>query len=117
VESTGVIVSVVEGRAWRYEPSVIEVPLGTRVKMTLVNSGRAEHDMEFPDVPASQVELVGVTTAHGHHNGVIAAHAMPGTTATVLFTPTVAGEYGFGCTLRGHIEGGMVGKLIVTAEG
>lgn len=51
----------------------------------------------------------------GHHDdGVIAAHAEPGTTATVLFTPTEAGVFEFACTIPGHKEAGMVGKLVVT---
>ena len=38
----------------------------------------------------------------------------PGTTATVLFTPTQIGEYEFECTIPGHKEAGMVGRVTVT---
>lgn len=42
-----ITLDVVEGRSWRFEPSVVEVPVGHRVKLTLVNDGRVEHDVEL----------------------------------------------------------------------
>ena len=113
-----VTLNVVEGRPWRFEPAVVEVSVGHRIKLTLVNDGLAVHDIEIAGVPAEDIEVVsGETHAAetGHHSElVVAAHAEPGSTATVLFTPTEAGEYEFACTLPGHREAGMVGKLVVT---
>ncbi len=114
-----VTINVVEGRTWRYEPATLEIPAGQRVRLTYVNDGRAEHDMEIPGLPASNVEREGgvahdVSLGGGHRDDdVVAAHAMPGTTAVVLFTPTQPGEYDFNCTLPGHKEAGMVGRIIV----
>ena len=94
--------------------------MGHRVKLTLVNDGRVEHDVEVAGVPTEDIEVVGAAERHerlggGHHDdGVIAAHAEPGTTATVLFTPTEVGVFEFACTIPGHKEAGMVGKLVVT---
>ena len=115
-----ITLNAVEGRPWRFEPSVIEAHVGQPVKLTLVNEGRVEHDVEIPAVPAADIEVAGGVENHErlggghHHEGVIAAHAEPGTTATVIFTPTEAGEYEFTCTIPGHKEAGMVGKLVVT---
>jgi uncharacterized cupredoxin-like copper-binding protein len=113
-----VTVNVVEGRTWGYEPATLEVPAGQRVRLTYVNGGQAEHDLEIPGLPASNVEREGVAhdvslTGGDHDDDVVAAHAMPGTTAVVLFTPTQPGEYEFNCTLPGHKEAGMVGRIIV----
>ncbi|MCH7860368.1 MAG: multicopper oxidase domain-containing protein, partial [Proteobacteria bacterium] len=63
------------------------------------------------------IEVLGVVTHSGdgnHQADVVAAHAMPGTTASVIFTATEPGEYEFFCTIPGHKEAGMVGRLIVT---
>ena len=105
---------------WRFEPTVFEVPVGHRVKLTLVNDGRVEHDVEVAGFPAEDIEVTAGVERHerlggGHHReDLVAAHAEPGTTATVMFTATKAGEYEFACTIPGHKEAGMVGKLIVT---
>ena len=122
VHSNGTLeitLNAVEGRHWRFEPGVIEAHVGQRVKLTLVNEGHVEHDVEIPEVPAADIEVAGGAGPHerlggGHHGeDVIAAHAEPGTTATVTFTLTEAGEYDFSCTIPGHKEAGMVGKLVV----
>ena len=114
-----ITLEAVEGRAWRFEPAVLELPLGQRVKLTLVNDGRAEHDVEFTGVPAEHIELVGGDDHQrlgggDHGDGVVAAHAAPGTTATVIFTPTKIGEYEYYCTIPGHREAGMLGRAVVT---
>ena len=90
------------------------------MKFTLVNDGLVEHDVEFVGVPTEDIEVLGSAEGHerlggGHHDeGVVAAHADPGTTATVIFTASEAGEYDFACTIPGHKEAGMVGRLVVT---
>ena len=118
-----ITLNVVEGKApWGFDPEVIEVPLGHRVKLTLVNGGRVEHDVEISNLMAEHIETTAGTAPHdrlgggGHDDATVAAHAMPGTTASVTFTPTMAGEYEFHCTLPGHRELGMVGKIIVTND-
>ena len=115
-----ITLNVIEGRNWGFDPEVIEVFVGQRVKLTLVNDGRAEHDVEIDGLMADHIEREG-SVAHsdrlgggGHESDVVAAHAVAGTTSSVIFTPTEAGEYEFACTLPGHKEAGMIGKLIVT---
>ena len=115
-----ITLNAVEGRPWHFEPSILEFAVGQRVKLTLVNDGFVEHDVEIAGVPAEDIEILGSAENHerlggGHHlEGVVAAHAEPGTTTTVLFTPTQTGEYEFECTIPGHREAGMVGMVIVT---
>ena len=80
-----ITLEAVEGRPWRFEPAVLELHLGQRVKLTLVNDGRVEHDVQFTGVPADHIELVGgedhQRLGGGNHlDGVVAAHAAPGTT-------------------------------------
>ena len=109
----------VDGLSWRFEPSVIEVPAGHRVKLTLKNKGLVEHDIEILGVNAENIDVDGGVEGHdrlggGHHeDGVVATHAEPGTTASVFFTVTEPGTYKYFCTIPGHEEAGMVGKLVV----
>ena len=110
----------INAEEWRFAPSVVEVPLGHRVELTLVNNGIVEHDVEVIGVPAENIKVVSGVERHeplggGHHDeAVVAAHAEPGTTAIVIFTATEVGKYKFACTIPGHKEAGMVGKLVVT---
>ncbi len=119
-EAGGMFEITLDAEEWRFEPSVVEVPVGHRVKLTLVNHGMVEHDVEVVGVPTEDIEVVGAAERHerlgggDHLEGVVAAHAEPGTTATVFFTATEVGEYDFTCTVPGHKEAGMVGKLLVT---
>ena len=118
-EEDDVLEIMLEAKGWRFGPDVLEVLAGKRVKLTLVNAGHVEHDVEVIDLPAEDVEAVGGSNhdrldGGRHHEGVVAAHAESGTSATVMFTPTKPGEYEFICTIHGHREAGMVGKLVVT---
>ncbi len=117
VEAGPLLKITLDADEWRFEPSVLEMPVGHRVKLTLVNNGVVEHDVELVGVPAE--DIVGAVEHErlggGHHDeGVVAAHAEPGTTATVIFTATEVGEFEFVCTIPGHKEAGMVGKIVVT---
>ena len=109
-----------DAEEWLFVPAVLEVPVGHRVELTLVNHGMVEHDVEVVGVPVEDIEVVGGAEGHGrlgsgyHDEGAVAAHAEPGTTATVVFTATEVGVYEFACTIPGHKEAGMVGKLVVT---
>ena len=116
-----ITLNVIEGRAWGFDPDVIEIPVGRTVRLTLVNDGRAVHDVEVAANMEEEFELVLDADSHmaegGHHDaGSISAHAVPGTSATVTFTALHVGEYEFSCTLPGHKEAGMIGKLIVVPE-
>ena len=117
-----ITLKAVEGGHWGFDPDVIEVRLGQRVRLTLLNDGNAEHDVEIAGLLADHIQFEGGGAGHeapggGHHDAeLVAAHAMPGTTASVMFTPLEAGEFEFVCTLPGHKEAGMAGKIIVTSD-
>lgn len=85
----------VEVSEWKFSPSSITVPAGTSVKVTLVNKGVIEHDIHIPDY-------------HFH------LHTDAGKSETARFIADQTGEFVLECTLPGHSEAGMVGKLIVT---
>ena len=113
-----ITLGVIEGTEWAFDPPLIEVPVGQRVRLTLVNDGRAEHDVEIAALVAEHMEAAGEEHGRlggGHHaEGVVATHAMPGTESSVLFTATKAGSFEFACTIPGHKESGMVGTIVVT---
>ena len=118
-----IVINVVEdGSDWHFEPAVIDVIAGQRTKLTLVNNGRSEHDLEIAGLAVEHLEILGGAEHEEALNGghdmekVVAAHAMVGTSASVMFTPLAVGEFDFGCTIPGHRELGMEGKVVVATE-
>ena len=118
-EMLEVTLHVVESGGLAFDQDVIEIPAGQRVMVILVNDGKLEHDFEVAQLPVEQVEagkkMEGSSQMGDMHHkeGIVAAHAMSGMKASVMFTPLQTGEYEFYCTIPGHKEAGMVGKLVV----
>ena len=98
---------------FQFQPSEITVGVGQPVKLVIKNNGTVLHDFVSDDA------MVEVMAEHG------AEHDMPGMApkmhaaieagqqSTLEFKATQAGTYTFYCTVPGHKEAGMVGKLIV----
>jgi plastocyanin len=85
----------------KFNPATIQAKVGQPIKIVLQNKGANEHDIHFPalkaDKPAASLQ----------------AHARTGQTATLEFTPTAKGSYEYICTIPGHKEAGMKGKINV----
>ena len=113
-----ITLGVIEGREWGFDPPLIEIPIGQRVRLILVNDGRAEHDVEIAALVAEHIEAAGEEHerlgGNHHADDVVVTRAMPGTESSVLFTATKAGTFEFACTIPGHREAGMVGTIVVT---
>jgi nitrite reductase (NO-forming) len=70
---------------------------GDRIRVTLINGDGMPHDLAIPelDVQSSMV------TAKGQ-------------TADVVFEISATGEFAYYCTISGHRQAGMEGRLIVS---
>lgn len=108
---------VLNANEFSFFPATLEVKAGQPVKLIFQNTDVLEHDFSIVEIPlAGEAEATGDDHGHGHDASdapklhVVAA---PGETGTLEFTPTEPGEYEFDCTVAGHKEAGMVGKLIV----
>jgi nitrite reductase (NO-forming) len=84
----------VRGAGLKFDPAQIEVRRGepTVVQLTAVDG---EHDF--------RVDAIG---AH--------IHALPGRPAAAQLTFAKTGTFEYYCSIAGHREGGMTGKLVVT---
>lgn len=104
-----------------FDPNEITVKVGQPVRLTVNNSGAALHDFTVEEIAVEDVMSEGSqaspTAGHGMTASAEFALHVPvdgGSTGTLEFTPTEAGEYEFMCTVTGHAEAGMTGMLIVT---
>jgi len=88
----------IEASEFRFEPSRLEIPVGTEVAITLENEGAIAHNL-FVVEPEKQT-----TTIQSSNE----------TSFTVEFAET--GTYAFHCNVPGHKEAGMRGTIRVVEE-
>ena len=86
----------------KFTPPTIQAKVGQPLKIVLENQGAIEHDIAFPTIKADKP------------GASLKALAKAGQTATLEFTPTAKGSYEYICTIPGHKEAGMKGKINVT---
>ncbi len=82
------------------KPKGVQAIAGVPMTLTLINSGKIEHNLELDARLSDQTTL---------------AVLKPGESKTVTFTPKVAGSFQFVCTIPGHAPAGMVGTLTVNS--
>ena len=70
---------------------------GQVVQLTLINGEGAEHDIAFPDQSAKSPRVTG-----------------KGSSTTIAFRASKAGDFTYYCTVPGHQLAGMLGQFIVT---
>lgn len=111
---------VVEAKEFSFSPADLTVKVGETVEIEFKNLGVVEHDLNVEALP-----VTGEVTSHGDQHELATTHdhgaaekvvhvlAKAGNMGHLIFTPSQAGEYLITCTVAGHKEAGMVGKLIV----
>ncbi len=111
--------STIEVRAenLRFHPEIVHIPVGETVKLVLKNLDIGEHDMEI----AGLKPAISSGGGHGGHDPIrvapaefIAVHAKGKKSASITFKVDQPGTYEFYCTIPGHKEVGMVGRVIVS---
>ncbi len=110
-----------------FQPKEIRVAASQRVTVRLQNKGKLLHDWTVEQVPVSAVETRdsdnhpmggGIMSGGGMMSGGVGSAALhvasnAGQTAEVTFVPGQAGEFTFYCSVPGHRQAGMEGRLIV----
>ncbi|MCC7354299.1 MAG: nitrite reductase, copper-containing, partial [Anaerolineae bacterium] len=78
----------------------LQVKVGDVVQVTLVNGDGAEHDVSFPDFNATSDRVVTKDAS-----------------SVIVFRADKKGEFSYFCTVLGHRQAGMEGRLVVGEEG
>lgn len=79
---------------FKFSPNTIQIPAGTKVEFKFTNSGVVEHDL--------------IAEGIGFHVMVPASKRL-----SLESGPFAPGEYDTYCSVPGHREAGMVGKIVV----
>lgn len=91
-----VVTATDQNGQFRFDPANLEVKPGQQVTIRIVNNGPSAHDWAIPDLKQETGQL------------------QTGQEKTLTFqAPSKSGEYGIICTIPGHVQLGMAGKLIV----
>ncbi len=108
----------VQAKDFGFDPSVLTLKAGRQYTLMFKNAGSTLHDWTIAGIPS---QVVAGNAAAGHDMG---STAMPAAAelhvaadaskaSELTFTPTQAGEYEYVCTVPGHRELGMRGRLVV----
>jgi cytochrome c oxidase subunit 2 len=79
---------------WKFEPGTLQVPLGKPVSLVLDNKGALEHDIMAPALN-------------------LHVYAAAKKTGSSMVTFDKPGSYDFECSIPGHKEAGMKGKIVI----
>lgn len=114
----------VRASEFSFAPATVTLTAGTRYRLVFTNDGKTLHDWTVPNAPVQAVQERGAGShdmgsmgmgGMGMPGGQAALHvaADGGKSSELSFTPTQAGEYEYQCTVPGHRELGMRGRLVV----
>ena len=96
-----------------FDPNTSTVTSGSNVTLTAINNGAVEHEFVIFKLGTSAGDSFG---PEDEGNIFWEIQVPPGETKSGTFTaPADPGEYYVTCGLKGHLEAGMIGKLIVLA--
>lgn len=105
---------IVSLEEYKFVPDQISFKIGIPYKLILKNNGKEKHYYTAPDFFKS-IALRKVQTNDGEvkANYLTAIEVYPGKEMEIYFVPLKAGNFELICTIEGHSEKGMVGKIIV----
>ena len=98
-----------------FEPSTVTVPTGAQVTINLNNQGTQDHNFVIMQLGKD----VSGSWSDANKGDVFYEkdQLLSGQTTAITFTaPNEPGEYQILCSVPGHLEAGMMGKLVVTGK-
>lgn len=124
--TTGGGIATVVASGLTFQPKDIRVAVNQRTTVRLQNKDKILHDWTVEQISVSAVETRG-SDSHQMSGGMVSGGMMSGSaggaalhiaadagrSAEVTFVPGQTGEFSFYCTVPGHREAGMQGRLLV----
>jgi len=98
---------------FQFQPAEITASVGQPIKLVLKNNGTVLHDFVSTDAMVEVMEEHGAEHDMAGMQTNMHAAIEAGQQSTLEFKATQPGTYTFYCTIAGHREAGMEGKLIV----
>ena len=96
---------------YKFDPNVLVIQAGKEITLDITNSGAALHEFVIMKHGLTVGDKFG---PEDEENIYWEVEAESGESKTATFTaPSESGEYQVVCGTEGHVEHGMIGKLIV----
>jgi len=104
------------GDDMRFVPAEIRVKRGEVVRFLVVNKGKLVHEMVLGTLDELQAHAAMMSQHPGmkHDAAPNALQVAPGKSGELGWQFTEAGAFYYGCLVPGHLEAGMMGKVLVT---
>jgi uncharacterized cupredoxin-like copper-binding protein len=101
----------------RYSPSEIKVKRGETVRFLVKNSGKLDHELVIGSLKELKEHAELMRKHPGmEHDEPNMAYVRPGEMREIIWQFARAGTVDFACTIPGHLEAGMVGKIKVSVR-
>lgn len=111
-------ISIAMSDAMRFTPEVVTVEEGETVRLRITNNGGIDHEFVLGDEESlrAHAEMMAQMPGMAHTDAGM-VRVPPGQSVDIVWTFSRAGEFLFACTVPGHWEAGMAGRIRVTAAG
>lgn len=101
----------------RFTPDKIEVKQGDTVKIVMKNNGKTMHELVLgTKKDLDEHAALMLKFPKMEHDEPYMAHVAPGKAGEIIWSFNRAGSFDFACLIPGHYQGGMFGKITVTAS-
>jgi uncharacterized cupredoxin-like copper-binding protein len=103
--------------AMRFDPAEIRVHKGETVRIVAHDEGKIAHEIvigtmdELKEHAALMLKFPNM-----EHNEPHMAHVEPGQRKEIVWQFTKPGEFYYACLMPGHMQAGMIGKVIVAGR-
>lgn len=110
-------IEIVSGDDFSYRPSQIAVRRGETVRLVVKNTGKLDHELVLGSMEDLKEHAELMRKHPGmEHDEPNQAMVRPGETRAIVWQFTRAGTVDFACTIPGHLEAGMTGKIEVSTR-
>jgi len=108
-------IEITAGDDFVYRPSEITVKRGETVRLVIRNTGKIEHEIVLGSMKDLKDHAVVMRKHPGmEHDEPNQAMVRPGQSRAIVWQFNQAGTVDFACTIPGHLEAGMTGKIKVS---
>jgi uncharacterized cupredoxin-like copper-binding protein len=98
----------------RFNPSELAIKKGESVRFVMKNTGKLEHEFVLGTMDELKAHAEMMKKDPGmKHKEANELDVAPGKTGAIGWQFTKAGEFYYGCLVPGHLEAGMIGKIVV----